>query len=1054
MRMRQTAMAAAVAAALSFSPAPVSASYYQSLNSLFTMLILEPGESFDDEGVTKTASDVWTGKFNANMTSALDYWTTVLGDNLSASKPVTIRVIPLSTANRNAAAYSPSVGDGSVYNDYTQLTAALVYDYYGPGGTDYSAYVADIQVNHGWWYRDEYGWLDWDLGTVGSLPSAGTNTSLTPMLIHEVCHALGLLTTREMTTVTTDGGGYYNKDFQLLYDGGLSKGLYDVYDNKLTAASKIVLYNEVPDDGGNYFAVYSMKSMYYDDDGSVSGAYFRGEHTDEVLNGAWVDWPDLEGSLKVPGIPINGFDPDDNGIYYPDFSHLELKNGLMSHQSYRNYTVLMEAELAVMQDLGVKIDRRNHYGYSVYNSGEATYDEDGNVVSFTRRQFTNTNPYYGRADGQWLWGTYNPTAYGIGLHIYGSYNDITQAADILNSGAYGVGIRVDGSGNAVTVGKGTQVSADGLGGIGLLVSYGKGHEINVQGVVTARGQGGNAVEFNFGDNFLGNGYYVAKYDRDGNLYYDRHGEYRGSYIYCDLQFDNVTKFDDRVYGLTGPYLLPELEGALVDTFTISGTIVGAENAVYIARNAYVKNINLLNGARVSGNIASDWDYASGLICGGYTFKDTGGHALLTNLNFGVDADGNADPGFAINFDGNITGQNSLVVSFKGGQTFLGLNAVSTVTAMAVQIDEGATLATGSSFKLDGYTDFSTFTNDDGTPVQVAADSEFAAVSFGTLLNNGTIAVSGSGVRTLSVEGNFAQGASGILAMRFNQSANDILAVTGSLTLTGTVSLSAGQDYYPSAFSRTVRVADLLASEALDVSSDLRLAYTYSDSPTLTETVTLVNDTGASFRAANASSAENSSWTVRFGRTAEAYSRYSSGDANSAAVGLALDELASAAPASLQTAVAALDFSASDGSDITAALDSLNPAAFSIAVNGVLSHQRFLNDLGLDRMQRVMIAAPGDYVYADPYVAGGRRGSGLYLADREYNFGVVAGMDRVEAGMLSGVYLNLNARSQKTKGRVNIRDTSFYAGLHGALSLTGSPVVKLFGDGRIGADFVE
>lgn len=1053
MRMRKHALAIAVSAALLGWNAQASASYYLPLNSQFTFLVLESGETFDDEGVTKSASDVWTGAFNSSTEAAFDYWSSVMGDYLSASHGVIIRLIPIATANRNAAAYSPTVGDGSVFSDYTQLTSALIYDYYGSGGSDYSAYLADIQVNHGWWYQEQYGWIDWDLDTMGSLPAAGTNTQLTPMLIHELGHALGLLTSREMRTVTLDDGSYYYTDFELIYGGLFSQGLYDVYDNPLTATSKIVLYNEVPDDGGNYFAVYSLKSMYYDDDGSVSGAYFRGEHTDEVLNGAMIAWPDLEGELSVPGIPVNGFDPDDNGVYYPDFSHLELKNGLMSHQSYRNYTVLMEAELAVMQDLGLKMDRRNHFGYSIYNSGDVTYDDDGNVVSFTRREFVNTNPYFGRKNGEWVWGSYNPTAYGVGLHVYGSYNDITQAADILSSGAYGTGIRVDGSGNVITVQEGTRVSADGTGGTGILVAYGKGHEINVNGTVTATGEGGNAVEFNFGDNFLGNGYsieHVYKDPDDGTeyVYYDRHGEYRGSYIYCDLQQDNETKFDDRMYTSSGPYLMPELEGALVDSFNVAGTLIGAENAIYIARNAYVKNINLLSGAQVTGDITSDWSYASNLICGGYTFKDSGGNPLLTTLNFGVDSGGNADPDFSLSYDGDITGADSLIINFAGGSTALGLNSDSTVTAMAVQIGEGATLTAAADFKLNGYTDFASFTYDDGSAVTLAADSEYASVDFGMLANHGTFAVDGNGgkVRTLRIAGNYTQSETGTLAMRFGMSSTDVLEVSGDTTVAGSLVLAAAEDYFASDREFEVAVSSLFAGmelSTLDISDSLQVSYSALSSPTLTESVVSVEGTG-----------EDTVCTLAFTRNAGAYSRFASSDSNAAAIGQMLDSVAAAAPSSLRAAIASMDFSAMDGSEITAALDAMVPAAFNDAVDGALSQQTFLNDIGQEHLRQGMRMAPGSYVYADPYLIRGRRGSGLYAVAKEHDFGVIAGVDRVNPDSLVGVYLNLNERSLKTRGRMSVRDRSLYAGVHASKGLNDDQSLKAFGDARAGFDFIE
>ena len=99
----------------------------------------------------------------------------------------------------------------------------------------------------------------------------------------------------------------------------------------------------------------------------------------------------------------------------------------------------------------------------------------------------NTNPYYARnesGDG-WIWGQANENAWGIGLHVYGSYNDVTQAADILTNGAYGTGIRLEGTGNVLRTAADALISAEGAEGYGLLVSYGKNHRIEHNGTISA-----------------------------------------------------------------------------------------------------------------------------------------------------------------------------------------------------------------------------------------------------------------------------------------------------------------------------------------------------------------------------------------------------------------------------------------------------------------------------------------------------------------------------------------------------------------------------------------
>ena len=56
---------------------------------------------------------------------------------------------------------------------------------------------------------------------------------------------------------------------------------------------------------------------------------------------------------------------------------------------------------------------------------------------------------------------YNTATYGVGLHIFGSNNNVTQAGNIFAKGDAAVGIRLDGLHDTSTVSKGTEVHGDG-----------------------------------------------------------------------------------------------------------------------------------------------------------------------------------------------------------------------------------------------------------------------------------------------------------------------------------------------------------------------------------------------------------------------------------------------------------------------------------------------------------------------------------------------------------------------------------------------------------------
>lgn len=211
--------------------------------------------------------------------------------------------------------------------------------------------------------------------------------------------------------------------------------------------------------------------------GSFSNAsgnvYFKGENVAEVIKNAKLGYD------GVNGIPINAWE----GIIL-DMSHIELDNSLMSHQSWRNYNFYMEAELALLQDIGYNFDRKLYYGDSIYESNLLNWQSD--------------HGYYARKDGKWLIGEYNPTEYGVGLHIYGKNNIATQSHDILSSGVAASGIRIDGSNNQLIIANDTKVHTLGDYSNALLIAYGKDHVIEHNGELKATGKEGIAINIDLG----------------------------------------------------------------------------------------------------------------------------------------------------------------------------------------------------------------------------------------------------------------------------------------------------------------------------------------------------------------------------------------------------------------------------------------------------------------------------------------------------------------------------------------------------------------------------
>lgn len=366
--------------------------------------------------------------------------------------------------------------------------------------------------------------------------------------------------------------------------------------------------------------------------------YFTGDHVQEVLNG---------GMRGIPVSILNFHDDPRYGVDRNYMSHTELRNSLMSHQTYRNYVNLMEAEIAALQDIGLTIDRRNFFGYSVY----------GDDVTLN-----STNGYFARnEDGTaYLPDQYNMATQGLGLHIYGARNTITQSADLLTAGPGGVGVRVDGSENTVLIPETTRIHALGWYGRGLQFSYGRHHTIVQQGEVRADGEEGVAALFDFGQNVMGSD-----------------DEYHGSW---------------RVESNGQPRPVPTiLQGALVSNYDLSGILSGKKSAIHIADNAWVQSINILQGAQITGDITSD-----------YNRRDSNQELLLTRISFGQKADeqgrstSTADPDFQMHYDGNIKGQNNLAVVIAGGAT--SLNGQHELYGL--RVDQGATLYGNSQFTIN------------------------------------------------------------------------------------------------------------------------------------------------------------------------------------------------------------------------------------------------------------------------------------------------------------------------------------------------------------------
>ena len=557
-------------------------------------------------------------------------------------------------------------GDLDLFNNECDINSILAFGHVSIG-KNIGANLANNGAYYGWIYEP-----------LTQQQQSESAVSLQVVLYHEIAHALGIICGKkdEDENENENEAGNTNKKyvFSDLPEGSNNFDSHLVDQNGNYAAEGQEISSS---DGAGIFFVENLDADELSATSTAGRVYFVGENVSEVLGGTGEKVKKFQ---NVDGIPILGWE---NGR--PDFSHINLARGLMSHHNYRSYTALMEAELAIMQDIGYDIDRRNFFGRSIYSDGNGASDNP----------FKNTQGYFARnaAGTAYEIGKANTATLGIGLHIYGSGNNILQtdegkgdgSADLLACGTGGAGIRIDGVCNTVAVDKGVTVSADGENGRGVLVAYGHDNRVVIDGTVTAAGAGGDGVRFDFGSNSMGgNEEYRGSYLRYYRKVDGRDGTIQDS---NNIPLDFVIDRDSIADGdLKGP----------MGSLEINGKLHGRDHAVYIAKNAFVDKIEVNNGARIAGDIVSDWKhFDNGLYDGGWgENKDQGDKLFLQYSEEIHDYDKyHKDLVTALNFkgntemQGNIIGSDNMKMTVNSGT----LRHDGSADVVNVKVNQGATL---------------------------------------------------------------------------------------------------------------------------------------------------------------------------------------------------------------------------------------------------------------------------------------------------------------------------------------------------------------------------
>ncbi len=620
-----------------------------------------------------------------------------------------------------------------------------------------------------------YGWVN---APYYALPLAQSmrNIEITPVMYHEIAHSVGISAGRKENPY----GLKYDEEVIRCFEdaaanpANLTFHLHDQYGKKAEPGMLIMATQMLQDEtlrsqyrekvGKELKAedVFLMDNVDANNGrGGKTGAYFSGDNVKEVLAGK--TFTRLDGNA-VCGIPMNMWEGG------PELSHIELARSMMSHQNYRSYNNFIEAELAILQDIGYNIDRKNFFGRSIYNDHLTLINEQG----FSKRE-----------NGKYVNG-YNSSTMGIGLHVFGSYNDITQRGNIWTDGYGAAGIRVDGIQDKITVAKGTEIHGDGTLGTGVLLAYGRNHDVTINGTVTANGEGGDAVHFEFGANSLG-----------GNT------EYRGSYMRYVRKVSNCGEISSAINpGLkeladsSDDYSITDLEhgdfNAPMASLTVNGKLESKSGAaIYIAEEALVDKIDINKGAEINGDIKSVWKQfdkeAYGLFDKEQTItyhqKNAAGEIetqtgyaeplyiqynggkyvynqyipdLVTNLNFNLQ-DG------AMLYQGNISGTNNMKMNVKSGD----LLYTGTADVVNINVAKGAGLYGG------------TYTVNDMT---ARMGKGFSDDTTGKFINHGTIGAARPD-SVLTVNGNLES--DGVLQAYGGGSKGNI-AVSGTANVEGSV----------------------------------------------------------------------------------------------------------------------------------------------------------------------------------------------------------------------------------------------------------------------------
>lgn len=552
--------------------------------------------------------------------------------------------------------------------------------------------------------------------------------------LHEFTHSLGVMNAVEKTKDETENNCYYwNENNFNAYSGHL----YDIFGTQAKPGQliKIIKNQNEISKSDNVFYLCSPDTLAE----NIKHVTFHGENVDTLTNNE--------------GIPVLGALNRSGNISLENGSSLSHNNLAVSYLNYGNLnstTMVTELDLAMLQDIGYKIDRSKYFGKSYLKYGE----EGKRTTAVNDKDFISSSML------------------AVGTHIYRNNLKLTQKGNIniapqdsqdFFSAIAGCGIMISGAHNTVDIPEGTTISVSGATGTGIGVNYGANNTINIAGNVQANGYDGIGLLVASG--------YVNYYSEDAYGYTHKIGD-----LEYDASVDNSWKEiyeDNAELKKITEQAMEDNHGFSIKQLNITGILEGERAAIYTNSTNVIEEINVMGEGKIIGDITSNGCPTINYV--GY-LKATSGKAPETRLTFGHQSNDDGTPnGDALdqNFQGNFTGNiaddwgeplNYNLELLSGSLDLNKDNPQNIISILSVATNPGTSL------NVQGL--LSAETKAFGYP---------RGENIGKLNIYGTLAPGGDGFGYVNLKGDsFNQGASGKLQLDFdfNSGQRDVIGLSG------------------------------------------------------------------------------------------------------------------------------------------------------------------------------------------------------------------------------------------------------------------------------------